>query len=217
MNEKVSATHSFNNMNLPVSMDPRDYGTILVDNYVQVDGNSLHRFIVSNGSRTYRIDISDDNVNHVTILGNIDLSWVDTRVSNSGLEILTYFIFVIPGTGTTPEQFIQYNWFNQSLIDFKLQLIDIFNNNIDKGGGSTGSTGSTTNTYLNSNTSTPMPNTPKPLNNILTTSKGTQTNLNGIAVSKMVETINILGDVLPEEGARIVSDAVTKNIKTIKY
>jgi len=90
MSEKVSTTHNFNNMNLPVSMNPSDYGTILVNNYVQVDGETLHRFIVSNGSRTYRIDISEDKtVNHVTILGSIDLSWVDTRVneSNSDLEI----------------------------------------------------------------------------------------------------------------------------------
>jgi len=55
---KSSTTHRFNNLNLPISMNPSDYGTILVDNYIQLNGESCHRYIVESGTRSYIIDIS---------------------------------------------------------------------------------------------------------------------------------------------------------------
>jgi hypothetical protein len=83
LTNKSISTHGFNNMVLPASMDPRDYGDILVDNYIQlVGGENIHRFIVKNESRIYKIDISSDGlVNKVRIEGTIDLEWVDTKIS----------------------------------------------------------------------------------------------------------------------------------------
>jgi hypothetical protein len=76
--------HNFNNMNLPISMNPSDYGQIDLDSYIQIDGESIHRYIVVNGSRTYRIDVSNDGLtNTVTILGGINLSWVDTSIDKT--------------------------------------------------------------------------------------------------------------------------------------
>ena len=82
VNSKVA--HNFNNMNLPISMNPSDYGQIVLDNYVQIDGESIHRYIVQNGSRTYQIDISKDGLtNTVTILGAINLTWIDTSIDKT--------------------------------------------------------------------------------------------------------------------------------------
>jgi DNA polymerase type B, organellar and viral len=83
LNEKSSTTHRFNNMNLPISMNPSDYGEIIVDNYVQTGGVNLHRFMVESGNRTYRIDVSNNGLtNNVKIQGAIDLSWIDTKISD---------------------------------------------------------------------------------------------------------------------------------------
>ena len=45
--------HNFNNMNLPISMNPSDYGQIDLDSYIQIDGESIHRFIVVGGVKIY--------------------------------------------------------------------------------------------------------------------------------------------------------------------
>jgi len=79
---KSSTTHRFNNLNLPISMNPSDYGTVMVDNYIQINGESVHRFNVVSGTRSYLIDVSNEGlVNNVTIQGAADLSWVDTKIS----------------------------------------------------------------------------------------------------------------------------------------
>jgi hypothetical protein len=85
LTDSLTFTHNFNNMKLPISMNPSDYGEIVVDNYVQSGGENLHRFIVNSGSRTYQIDISSDSlINKVRILGKIDLEWIDTKIN--GIE-----------------------------------------------------------------------------------------------------------------------------------
>lgn len=76
-------------MNLPISMNPSDYGDIIVDNYVQIKGENFHRFIVVSGNRTYQIDVIEGGmVNHVTILGSITLSWTDTKISTENGSFL---------------------------------------------------------------------------------------------------------------------------------
>ena len=59
-NSTESRFHSFNNLNLPVSMNPGDYGDIIVSSYVDVDDVSYHRFIVKNGTKVFQIDRSLD-------------------------------------------------------------------------------------------------------------------------------------------------------------
>jgi len=83
LDNKALAFHSFNNMNLPISMNPEDYGNIESDSYVQVKGENYHRFIVSNGSKIFRIDRTYNNtINKVSILGSINLSWIDTLIKD---------------------------------------------------------------------------------------------------------------------------------------
>ena len=79
MDDKVSTTHRFNNINLPITMNPSEYGKILAQTII--DG--FTRFIVLNNNKTFQIDVSLDNlINNVTLLGASDLNWVDTFVSD---------------------------------------------------------------------------------------------------------------------------------------
>jgi hypothetical protein len=86
INDKKLPFHEFNKLRLPVSMNPHDYGIIEVSNQIEEAGVIYHRYIVSSNNYTYRIDVFD-KVNIVRILGKIDLTWTDYRISDD----LTYF------------------------------------------------------------------------------------------------------------------------------
>jgi hypothetical protein len=81
--------HRFNNMNLPITMNPHEYGEVIVENFVQVSNKAgekipVHRFRVRNeNKRIFTIDVFEDGLkNHVTIEGPIELSWIDTKISS---------------------------------------------------------------------------------------------------------------------------------------
>jgi len=92
LSDKNITAHSFNNMKLPISMDPRDYGKVLILNNLILENDKLiYRSIVELGTKTFKIDISKDlMVNTVKIQGAADLEWVDTRLS-SDIEDSTTF------------------------------------------------------------------------------------------------------------------------------
>src|ERR1700744_3746608 len=102
-NEDKSLTfHNFNNLNLPISMNPSDYGKIIVENYrVTVDEVNYNRFIVEDNRKSYQIDVSLDGiVNKIKILGNYDLEWTDTLIRESDLimrEIKKSTIYFMDG------------------------------------------------------------------------------------------------------------------------
>jgi hypothetical protein len=84
---KSLTSHRFYNLNLPISMNPSDYGTIrgttLFDTFT--------RYFVTSGTKTFEIDVQLDGlVNKVTILGAIDLSWIDTKLSNNVDDSYTF-------------------------------------------------------------------------------------------------------------------------------
>jgi len=88
--DNISYSHRFNNMELPITMDPSEYGTILLTNNITLDGDNYQRYIVQNKNRTFEIDVSSNGLtNKVRILGSINLSWVDTKLDSS---ILNYFM-----------------------------------------------------------------------------------------------------------------------------
>ena len=96
LEDSTITNHRFNNLKLPVSMNPYDYGQVILNNLI--DG--INRFIVKSGTRTYQIDSSLDGLtNKVTILGAIDLSWVDTKFSEDIIkrEIGKSIIFFMDG------------------------------------------------------------------------------------------------------------------------
>ena len=62
-------------MKLPISMDPSNYGTIKLQNFMQENGLTFERFLVINGSKTFMIDVYNElGINKVTMLGNINLT-----------------------------------------------------------------------------------------------------------------------------------------------
>lgn len=80
---RSKTTHRFNNLNLPISMNPSDFGNIIVDNYIQLNDESIHRIIIDSGTRNFQIDVSSNGtVNKVTVLGSIDLKWTDIRIND---------------------------------------------------------------------------------------------------------------------------------------
>jgi len=99
ISDKIT-NHRFNNMNLPISMEPSDYGDVIVDNHqiqtTNKDGLSvtMFRYIIRNGNRLYRIDMSEDRlVNYVSIEGVIDLSWIDTKITSEAPEVAGSLLF----------------------------------------------------------------------------------------------------------------------------
>jgi hypothetical protein len=151
----------------------------------------------------------------------------------SGVCFITYFLFVLPGSGVTPEIMSSYNWFNQSLIDFKLNIINYFSNK--PGNPSNPGVGSNPEVSLPSNPqvispsnslgqSTITPNTPIasssnlspcPVSGVATVDESTQTYLDATTVSKLVETQNILSDVLPNEAQESITQIVNRSIKNV--
>jgi hypothetical protein len=74
--EKITF-HRFNNMELPVSMNLEDFGTIRGSTKF----DTFTRYFINKGIRNYEIDVSLDGLtNNVTIMGPADLKWVDTRL-----------------------------------------------------------------------------------------------------------------------------------------
>jgi hypothetical protein len=80
LTDKDLPIHVFNKIKLPISMNPADYGKVLVSSIL--DG--FTRYIVTNNKRIFQIDVSlNKAINNVTILGGSDLKWTD-RLLNDG-------------------------------------------------------------------------------------------------------------------------------------
>jgi hypothetical protein len=105
LEDKVFNTHRFNNMNLPVTMNPSEYGEILAT--FSIEG--FTRYIVKNITRTFKIDVSLDNlINNVTLFGVSDLKWIDTFVSDGCFkrEIQKSTIYFLDGVEILRKQTI---------------------------------------------------------------------------------------------------------------
>lgn len=77
-NDYQVGTPSFNNMQIPNTMDIYQYGDILVHQ----DKGDQSKYAISNGNRMYIIE-SQASKNKVNIPKPIDLTWTDTELSES--------------------------------------------------------------------------------------------------------------------------------------
>jgi len=78
LSDKSVTTQRFNNMNIPISMNINDYGTIR--SKTEMEG--FIRYIVSDNRRVYEIDVTlNEETNNVSILGPSDLKWTDRKSS----------------------------------------------------------------------------------------------------------------------------------------
>ena len=79
LTDKTLPSHDFNKIKLPISMNPSDYGQIVVSSLV----DKITRFVVSSNKMIFQIDVSLNNlINKVRILGSSDLTWIDTKISD---------------------------------------------------------------------------------------------------------------------------------------
>lgn len=86
-NDKGISNHNFNNMDLPITMDPFKFGEVRISNNIDIEGESIIRYIVVNRDKTYQIDVCENGmVNKVTILGRINLSWIDSKLNLNDTE-----------------------------------------------------------------------------------------------------------------------------------
>ena len=97
---KSSTVHNFNNLALPITMLPSEYGDVISQSVHIVNNNKIERFIVINADRTYQIDTSIDKlINTVKLLGGFDLTWIDTCISEDVIkrEIGKSILFFMAG------------------------------------------------------------------------------------------------------------------------
>jgi hypothetical protein len=143
-----------------------------------------------------------------------------------------YFLIILPGPSISPEALTEFNWFDQTLIELKIIVKDYF---INKPGnpGDPGNTGTISPSTVNSPTltnlntyfpiegsnsgsseglSTVTPNTPIVVN---TVDVETQTVIDALTVGKMLETVNILTEVLPAPEATQLIEGVNSIVKNI--
>lgn len=77
-------SHGFNNLQLPLTMNPAEYGSVLAMQTITTDEQSIDRYVVRNRHHVFVIDRSLDNsINSVKLEGPADLQWVDTKISDN--------------------------------------------------------------------------------------------------------------------------------------
>jgi hypothetical protein len=118
LTDKESSTHRFNNYNIPISMNPADYGTIRGSSAFE----SLVRYFVNNGTRNYEIDISLDGlINKVTILGASEFKWIDTKLTEGFMrEIGKSTIYFVDGEIVLRKQQLNAKPFSKVFKDSRL-------------------------------------------------------------------------------------------------
>jgi hypothetical protein len=141
-----------------------------------------------------------------------------------------YLFFILPGSTDAGVDLTQYNWFNQSLIEIKTSVKDFIINLFNNKPSSPPTTPVIVDTNLpkvmidasnspispiSPGVSTITPNTPTLATNLVLQSTGTQTQLNGIQVSRAVVTTATIHETLPENSSNGLKECVNSVIKTI--
>jgi hypothetical protein len=113
--DKNITFHEFNKVNLPVSMDPSDYGTIRGKS--QIDLYTRYFVINNNSNRLYEMDINfDQSINRVTVIGASKLKWMDTKLSDNSFkrEIGKSTIYFLDGEIVLTKRELSAMQFNKS-------------------------------------------------------------------------------------------------------
>jgi hypothetical protein len=118
VSDKSLATHRFNNMNLPISMVPSDYGLIRSTTIFE----TFTRYIVTDNKKVFEIDVTLNGfVNNVSVLGLSDLKWTDTKLSEGfKREIGKSTIYFVDGEAVLRKQLLSAKPFRKLVPDKKL-------------------------------------------------------------------------------------------------
>lgn len=123
-------THAYNNMQLPLTMDPHKYGTIISES--SIDGKAeanIYRYVVENTGKIFVIDVSNDgNINNVQIKGAIALSWIDTKISGTTFkrELNKNILYIKDGVVAVKSKELNAKPFTHIKIDKKLDAVKTF-------------------------------------------------------------------------------------------
>jgi hypothetical protein len=117
ISDKSLATHRFNNMNLPISMVPSDYGKVIGTTFFSEE--NFTRYFVTDNRKVFQIDITIDGLtNTVTILGASDLKWTDIKLSEGfKREIGKSTIYFLDGEVTLRKQLLNAKPFRKAVPD----------------------------------------------------------------------------------------------------
>jgi hypothetical protein len=124
--DKGLQSHRFNNMDLPITMIPEEYGILLSKPSLY---DTFSRYFVQStttkGVRIYQIDVSHDKIrNEVTILGGSDLKWIDTVVSESvgcfKREIQKSTLYFLDSEIVLRKQLLPSKAFKKGTLDHKI-------------------------------------------------------------------------------------------------
>lgn len=79
ISDNTITQHKFFNLNLPITMDPSEFGYIVTKPALY---ETFTRYIVNFNKKLFQIDVSlDELINKVAVLGSSDLKWIDTRLA----------------------------------------------------------------------------------------------------------------------------------------
>ena len=83
LNRKIETNvtkHNYNNFKLPLTMDPLEYGVLILDK----DMDESKRYVVKTDTQVFTIDVNKKaTVNKVIIEGASDITWVDTKLDDN--------------------------------------------------------------------------------------------------------------------------------------
>ena len=119
-------THVFNNMQLPLTMEPEKYGQIL---HKEILIDNQRRYIVLNNDNVIFIDVSKDlTTNNVHIKGPLDLKWVDTQISENTFkrELEKNILFIKDGEVLVKSKELSAKPFNSVKLESKIESNETF-------------------------------------------------------------------------------------------
>ena len=87
------SSHKYNNLKLPLSMDPAEYGIIIATEKF----TEYTRYVVDTDLKVFTIDVYSDH-NKVKIQGHSDISYIDTKIDNTTFmrELGKNVLYILP-------------------------------------------------------------------------------------------------------------------------
>lgn len=119
------ATYNFNNYQLPLSMDPKDYGVLVGT----MDLGDKTRYIVKTDVTVFSIEAAKDgSINHTRIEGVADITWIDTKLDDYTFkrDLETSTLYIQDGKVVVKEKVLPAKAFTKGKLDKKISNSNIF-------------------------------------------------------------------------------------------
>lgn len=121
IDESNTTWHRFNNMNLPITMNPFEYGQILAKELLT---DSIKYIVKSSSNKLFEIIVNlETTINNIRTLDASDLNWTDTKISEGCFkrEIGKSTIYFLDGIEVLRKQVIPSKAFRKTKVDKYLQ------------------------------------------------------------------------------------------------